>query len=217
MAKSGLKWTKMATNDQTWHKSLKNDIQNHLHWISASLAVIWVALWLVCDNFEFVANNFEFVAKIGQIRPQMTKNDIKVWKVISEIICIGFLLLLRSFWVVAWPVYDNFEFELTKRGLKWPKMAWMSIKMTAIDWFDDDTALTDQFWVNVLTSSCSEAGPKFWHREIFLMESRHFEWSHDQFTTILSLGPKSSEIGLKWPQMSAIDWFDGVTALTDQF
>ena len=122
------------------------------------------------------------------------------------------ILSVRQFWV--WGLNRP---NMAERGPKWPKMAWMSVKMTEIDWFDDVTALTDQFWVPVLTSSCSEAGPKFWHREIFLMESRHFEWSHDQFTTILSLGPKSSEIGLKWPQMSAIDWFDGVTALTDQF
>ena len=180
MAKSGLKWTKMATNDQTWHKSLKNDIQNHLHWISASLAVIWVALWLVCDNFEFVANNFEFVAKIGQIRPQMTKNDIKVWKVISEIICIGFLLLLRSFWVVIWPVYINFEFG-AKLAKKWPKKA-----------------PNDQKWPENLKSDIRNH-PHWISASLAVILSGHMT-SLRQFWIWGQKWTKMAEKGSKWPK-----------------
>ena len=40
----------------------------------------------------------------------------------SETIFIGVLLVLQSFWVVTWPVYDNFEFG-AKIGQKWSKMA----------------------------------------------------------------------------------------------
>ena len=64
------------------------------------------------------------------------------------------ILSVRQFWV--WGLNRP---NMAERGPKWPKMAWMSVKMTEIDWFDDVTALTDQFWVPVLTSSCSEAGP----------------------------------------------------------
>ena len=39
-AKIGQKWPRRAPNDQNWPESLKSDIRNHLHWISASLAVI---------------------------------------------------------------------------------------------------------------------------------------------------------------------------------
>ena len=40
LAKSGQKWPKKAQNDRTWSEYLKSDIRNHLHWISASLAII---------------------------------------------------------------------------------------------------------------------------------------------------------------------------------
>ena len=62
------------------------------------------------------------LAKSGQKGPWMTKIGLKVWKMTSETISIGFLLLLRSFWVVTWPVYNILEFK-AKSGQKWPKKA----------------------------------------------------------------------------------------------
>ena len=62
------------------------------------------------------------MAKNGRKRPQMTKIGLNVWKVTSKTISIGFLLLLRSFWVVTWPVLDHLEFK-AKIGQKWPKRA----------------------------------------------------------------------------------------------
>ena len=84
-------------------------------------------------------------------------------KITSVTISIRYLLVLRSFWVVTWPVYNNFECG-AKKGQKWPKVAKMAekgpkwLKMTEIDWFDVVTALADQFWVPVQISSSSEAG-----------------------------------------------------------
>ena len=51
---------------------------------------------------------------------------------------------------------------MAKNGRKWPQMTKNGLnvwKVTEIDWFDVVTALTDQFWVPLLTSSSSEAGP----------------------------------------------------------
>ena len=124
-----------------------------------------------CNHFEWSHDQFTTIlsfgpklAKNGRKRPQMTKNGPKVWKVTSETISIGFLLLLRSFWVVTWLVCDNFEFgaKMANNGQKWPQMTKNGLnvwKVTEIDWFDVVTALTDQFWVPLLTSSSSEAGP----------------------------------------------------------
>ena len=50
--------------------SKKSDIPNHLHWISASLAVILSGHMTRCDNFEFGA-------KIGQKWPKKAPNDQK--------------------------------------------------------------------------------------------------------------------------------------------
>ena len=37
--KIGQKWPKWSLHDRNWPESLKSDIRNHIHWISASLAV----------------------------------------------------------------------------------------------------------------------------------------------------------------------------------
>ena len=51
--------------------------------------------------------------------PESLKNDIR------NISIIGFLLLLRSFWVVTWLVCDSFEFgaKISQNGQNWPKKA----------------------------------------------------------------------------------------------
>ena len=119
------------------------------------------------------------LAKNGRKRPQMTKNGLNVWKVTSKTISIEFLLLLRSFWVVTWLVCDNFEFgaKMAKNGRKWPQMTKNGLnvwKVTEIDWFDIVTALTDQFWVPLLTSSSSEAGPA---KNLNFGTLKNFSWN----------------------------------------
>ena len=78
--------------------------------------------WSFGAFFVHFATILSLGPKNGQTRPQMTKNGLNVWKVTSETISIGFLLLLRSFWVVTWLVCNNFEFG-AKIGQKWPKKA----------------------------------------------------------------------------------------------
>ena len=39
----------------------------------------------------------------------------------------------------------------------------------------------------------------------FCLSCGHFEWSHDQFTTILSLGPKLAKSSQKWPKKAPND------------
>ena len=63
--------------------------------------------------------------------------------------------------------------KMAEKGPKWPKMAWMSEK-----WHPKPSPLDFCF-------SCG-----------------HFEWSHDQFTTILSFWAK---IGQKWPKKASND------------
>ena len=123
------------------------------------LQSFWVVTWPVYDNFEFGA---EIGQKWSKMAPN-TENGLDVWKMTSVTISIRYLLVLRSFWVVTWPVYNNFECG-AKKGQKWPKVAKMAekgpkwLKMTEIDWFDVVTALADQFWVPVQIPSSSEAG-----------------------------------------------------------
>ena len=119
LAKSGQKWPKRAPNDRNWPECLKNDIRNHLHWISASLAVI------LSGHMTSLHQLWVWGQICQKMALQMTKNGLKIWKVTSETISIGFLLLLRSFWVVTWLACDNFEFgaKIGKNGQKWPKKA----------------------------------------------------------------------------------------------
>ena len=131
-----------------------------------SLNPIWVILCqiLPSNNCYFCLFNKKMVVpflgpKMAPIAPKWHKmawNDMNSLELSSETISIGFLLLLRSFWVVTWPVYDNFEFlgqnwpKMAEKGPKWPKMAWMSEK-----WHPKPSPLDFCF-------SCG-----------------HFEWSHD--------------------------------------
>ena len=74
----------------------------------------------------------------------------------SETISIGFLLLLQSFWVVTWPVYDKFEFgakigwKMAKNGRKRPQMAKNDLnvwKMTFETITIEILPLSRSFWV----------------------------------------------------------------------
>ena len=115
----GQKWPKKAPNDRKWSECLKNDILNHLHRISARLAIVLS----------------------------------------------GHMTSLWQFWLWGqnWP-------KMAEKGPEWPNMVWISKK-----WHPKPSPLDFCF-------SCD-----------------HFEWSHDQFTTSLSLGPKLAE---KWPKMA---------------
>ena len=116
----------------------------------------------------------------------LTKNGLNFWKVTSETISIGFLLVLRSFWVVTWLVYDKFEFgdkngpKLLRNGQKWPKIVrngqkWLlSLKKTRIDLV---YVTSGPFWSLkggwvTFFQSRGQNGPKiqFCHREKFFMK-----------------------------------------------
>ena len=167
-----------------------------------------------CGHFEWSHDQFTTIlslrpklAKNGRKVPQMTEIGLNVWKVTSETISIGFLLLLRSFWVVTWLVCNNFEFG-AKIGQKWPKKALNDQKKGLKVWkWHPKPSPSD---------SCFSCG--------------HFEWSHDYSATILNLRPKLAKMakndrkrpkmtknGLNVCNMTEIDWFDVVTALKGQF
>ena len=86
-------------------------------------------------------------------------------------------------------VATNFKFgpKIAKSGQKWPKKA-----------------ANDQKWPESLNSDIRN------HLHS-ISASRHFEWSHDQFTTILCFRPKlakMAERGPKWPKMAwmSVKW-----------
>ena len=65
---------------------------------------------------------------------------------------------------------------MAKNDRKRPKMTKNGLNvcnMTEIDWFDVVTALKGQFWVSVLTSSSSEAGPA---KNLNFGTVKKFEW-----------------------------------------
>ena len=103
-AESGQKWPKKALKNQEWPECLKSDILNHLHWISACLAIVLSGHMTSLRQFWVWGQNLLKVTKNGQKRPQMTVIRLNVWIMTSKTIFIGFLLLLQSFWVVTWPV-----------------------------------------------------------------------------------------------------------------
>ena len=117
----------------------------------------------------------------------MTKEDLNVCKVTSETIFIGFLLLLRSFWVVTWPVYDKFEFgakigwKMAKNGQKRPQMAKNDLnvwKMTFETIAIEILPLSRSFWV-VTWLVCDN---------FFYGTQNGQKW------------PKMAKNGQKWPQ-----------------
>ena len=104
------------------------------------------------DQFTTILSLRPKLAQNGRKGPQMTEISLNVWKVSSATISIGFLLLLRSFWVVTWLVYYNFEFG-AKIGQKWPKKALndqkrpKSLKMTSKPISIGFLLLLRSFWV----------------------------------------------------------------------
>ena len=120
----GLFWPLLAQTQDClyclkWPRCLESDIQNHLHQISARLAIILRCHKTSLRQFYVRAQKWLLVAPKWH---KMAWNDLNPLKLPPETISIGFLLLLRSFWVVTWPVYDHLEFK-AKIGPKWPKRA----------------------------------------------------------------------------------------------
>ena len=115
----GLFWPFLATFGQfgpqtqdclycpKWSRCLESDIRNHLHQISARLVIVLRCHKTSLQQFCVPAQKWLLVASKGH---KMAWNDLNPLELPSETIFNGFLPLLRSFWVVAWPVYDNFEF-----------------------------------------------------------------------------------------------------------
>ena len=99
--------------------------------------------------------------------PNWSQNDLSVFKLTSETISIGIVLLLRSFWVVIWLVCDKFEFGVKIRP-KWPKIApnqpqndqnWFECLKNDYNWFIlCIQGIFDCSKVAVLFSSSGEVG-----------------------------------------------------------
>ena len=112
LAEKGSKWPKLTWMSEKCHPKLSPFDScfscGHFEWSH--------------DQFTTILSMGPKLAKNGRKRLQMTKIGLNVWKVTSKTNSIGFLLLLRSFWVVTWPVYNNLEFK-AKIGHKWPERA----------------------------------------------------------------------------------------------
>ena len=184
----GPKIAEKVPNDQKWPECLKSDSWNHLHWSFASLAVIFSGHMTCLRQSWIWGGIWPKMAKTCQKRPQMTKNGLNVWKVRSETMSIGFLLLLRSFWVVTWLVCDNFEFgaKMAKNGQngqKRPKMApndqkWPECLKSDYNWL---IWCCHSSYRPILSTSANFiqqwgwTGQKsqFWHPENFFMECHY--------------------------------------------
>ena len=142
-----------------------------------------------CDCFE-VSQKDQFATilcsspKMALSGPKRTQNGLK-WPEPIEIAIWNHLQWISASLAVIlsghmtslrqfWIWGQNWP-KMAEKGPKWPKMAWMSEK-----WHPKPSPLDFCF-------SCG-----------------HFEWSHDQFTTILSVRPKLAKNGRKVPQMTEI-------------
>ena len=163
-AKIGPKWPKRAPNDRNWPECLKSDIRNHLHWISASLAVILSGHMTSLQQFWIWGQNWTKMAEKGSKWP---KKGLKVWKwhpkpsPSDSCFSCGHFEWSHDYSATILNLRPKLA-KMAKNDRKRPKMTKNGLNvcnMTEIDWFDVVTALKGQFWVSVLTSSSSEAGP----------------------------------------------------------
>ena len=70
----GPNWPKNGPpNDQKWPENLKSDIQNHLHWISASLAVILSGHMTSLRQFWIWGQNWPKWPKMAEKGPKWPK------------------------------------------------------------------------------------------------------------------------------------------------
>ena len=124
-AKIGQKWPKKAQNNQKWPESLKSDIQNHFHRISASLAVILSGHMTSLQQFWIWGQKWLKKAPNDQKRPEFLKSDIQnhlYWITASlAVILSGHMTSLWQFWIWGknWPNWP----KMAKTGPKCPKMA----------------------------------------------------------------------------------------------
>ena len=155
------KLSQMVPNSPKWSQNDLSVFKLTSETISIGFLLLlrsfWVVTWLAYDNFKFRPKNSPIIASNG---PKWSWNDLSILKLTSETISIGFLLLLRSFWVITWLVCNKFEFRV-KNGPEWslngPKMTAKLPQMTS----------TGSKWLPKPSPSefCSSCG--------------RFEWSHD--------------------------------------
>ena len=69
---------KKAPNDRKWSECLKNDILNHLHRISAHLAIVLSGHMTSLRQFWLWGQNWPKVAKNGRKGPQMTEHGLNI-------------------------------------------------------------------------------------------------------------------------------------------
>ena len=141
LAKSGQKWPKKAQNDRTWSEYLKSDIRNHLHWISASLAIILSGhmtslrqVWVWGQNWLKNGQKWPKKAPNGQKWPERMENDFwnhRHWNSAPlAVVLSGHMTSLWQFFLrdPKWP-------KMTKNGPKMTQNDVIVRKMTEIDLF----------------------------------------------------------------------------------
>ena len=95
---------KMTLNGLKGPEPIKIAIWNHLQCISASLAVVLSGDMTSLQQFWVWGKNWLKMDKNGRKKAQMIKIGLNAWKMTSKTISIRYLRLLRSFWVVTWPL-----------------------------------------------------------------------------------------------------------------
>ncbi len=143
LAKSGQKWPKKAQNDRTWSEYLKSDIRNHLHWISASLAIILSGhmtslrqVWVWGQNWLKNGQKWPKKAPNGQKWPERMENDFwnhRHWNSAPlAVVLSGHMTSLWQFFLrdPKWP-------KMTKNGQKWPQNdpKWCDCQKNVWNWF----------------------------------------------------------------------------------
>ena len=184
----GQKWPKKAQNDRTWSEYLKSDIWNHLHWISASLAIILSGhmtslrqVWVWGQNWLKNGQKWPKKAPNGQKWPERMENDFwnhRHWNSAPlAVVLSGHMTSLWQFFLrdPKWPKMAKNGQKWSKMAPKWPKMMWLSEKWLKLIYFTD----LKHFWL--LKDGCATFpqwgglnGPKFWfcRREKFLMSGQ---------------------------------------------
>ena len=143
LAKSGQKRPKKAQNDRTWSEYLKSDIRNHLHWISASLAIILSGhmtslrqVWVWGQNWLKNGQKWPKKAPNGKKWPERMENDF--WNHCHwnsaplAVVLSGHMTSLWQFFLrdPKWP-------KMAKNGQKWPQNdpKWCDCQKNDWNWF----------------------------------------------------------------------------------
>ena len=129
--------------DRNWTKCLKNDILNHLHRISASLAVILSGHMPSLRQFWIWGQKWPKKAPNGQKWPERMENDFwnhHHWNSAPlAVVLSGHMTSLWQFFLrdPKWPKMAKNGQKWSKMAPKWPKMMWLSEKWLKLIYFTD--------------------------------------------------------------------------------